>query len=80
MLDPTALDGGYDLIVDWYADPEAIARDPMNGIATLLQPDDIAARDAREIGVVVAATTERFVEAVAGTAERREVHAAVLVR
>ena len=60
--------------------PEAIAVDPVNGIAKLLQPGDTARRDDRELARVVSSWTERFVEAVGGIAEQREVHAAVLTR
>ncbi len=60
--------------------PDAIAVDPLNDISKLLQPTDIAARDDADISRVLASTTEVFVEAVAGVAERRAVHAAVLTR
>jgi SAM-dependent methyltransferase len=60
--------------------PEVIAVDPRNEIAKLLQPADIAARDGRSLGTLVAATTERFPDIVAGRREHREVHAAVLQR
>ncbi len=60
--------------------PDVIAVDPVNSIAKLLQPGDTARRDGRDLARVISSWTERFVEAVGGIAEQREVHAAVLTR
>lgn len=60
--------------------PDPIAVDPLNDVPKLLQRAGVAARDGAELGRVVASTTERFTEPVAGRGERREVHASVLCR
>lgn len=55
-----------------------VAVDPHNGIAKLLQPPGTEAADARNVGRLVATTTERFVDRVATVPYRREVRASLL--
>lgn len=59
---------------------DVIALDPYNCVAKLPQPIDVAARDGGVLGHTVASTTERFIDAVNGICEWREVHASLFCR
>lgn len=56
----------------------SIAVDPQNGIAKLLQTASTALKDARQVGRLLATTTEHFVDRVGAIPYRREVRAALL--
>jgi SAM-dependent methyltransferase len=58
----------------------AVAVDPHNGIAKLLQAPDTARSDDRNVGHVLATTTEHFVDRVGTTPYHREVRASLLGR
>jgi len=59
-------------------DDASVAVDPQNGIAKLLQTAGTALEDARNVGRLVATTTEHFVDRVGATPYRREVRASLL--
>jgi hypothetical protein len=59
---------------------ETIARDPMNGMRSSFSPTTSRPEMTVTLDTCRRRPTERFVEAVVGSAELRVVHAAVLTR
>lgn len=64
----------------WRIGESGVTVDPCNGVAKLLQPEDIAARDGDALGTVRAQVTLAVPDTVSGRCERRQIHATLLER
>lgn len=73
--------GGRDSYYErWRVGGSSVAVDPYNGVAKLLQPEDIAARDGSALGTVRAQVTLAVPDTVRGRDELRQIHATLLSR